>query len=221
MEDVIAGDFDNFPQQAVDVEAEKKKAKARQAEKAKSRAKRTAPSAKSKAAFEQFIEGDDGPRKAQMRRKIAKYYLKFPERLSGLKPPSKSALSKMSTTQLEDCLYGIEAELADSNAYPILATGYKGAAQLAEGMFPAQFHGLSKVVVMHESSVGEDGEDIGWKPIVEELAIKYGEWFSMGPEKRFILYTLQLLSAVSTANTMRPAMQKPVSDKGKEEYEDL
>ncbi len=60
-----------------------------------------------------------------------------------------------------------------------------------------------------------------WEELVTEFAISNAEWFMVGPGKRLIATTVQMILAVDAANKARTASNKPADDKLKEEAHDL
>jgi len=166
------------------------------------------------------MEAKAAKRRHLMAQKIRLYWDKLGHKLQGNPPKS---LPK-SEEQLSDMLADIESQLCSNGGIEQAGALYINGCMAVEKistMFDIGFD-LSGPAVSFSATVAHNKKE--WADLVTEVAISNAEWFMVGPGKRLIATTIQMMMACSNANRAGVAMARgaqPAPEKMKEEAEDL
>ena len=137
--------------------------------------------------------------RAQIIRKLGKYFKEFGSQIPWKLPPS---LGKKSDGELETLLKQVELDLGSSNGLMAIAGLYTqfigGVELLNEKYDPFGLDLTSKVRLSQVISTPQAQAQL--EPILKELAIKYDDYFATGPWQRLLLTTGQLIMTVNAAN---------------------
>lgn len=149
-----------------------------------------APNAAKKAA-------EDAKRCKLKLQKCKLYFQKFSEKLS-IKEPRAYPKDEPG---LDELLAEIEAELQSAggikNASLMFLTGVSTIEETTKVFNPMGWQ-LSGPVASLSQTVAANRDQ--WEDVVTEFAIANAEWFMIGPGKRLLLMTVQLITAVDRAN---------------------
>lgn len=230
-EDLFHADTNGFPdtdpaqtaalkKQAAELEKQRKAQEQRDRklmEEERKRAERmqAMPDAKQKVEIKQA----DSKRELKLH-KIRLYFRYFGDRLQVKEPKT---LPK-DPQAVDDLLASIEVELQSSGGIEQAASGYQGLLggieQVTQVFNPLGLQ-LSGPVASLGLTVAQNRDK--WNDLVTEFAIAHAEWFMMGPGKRLILFTVQMVLAVDQANKAAGAVrrQAPPSEELQKEAEDL
>lgn len=143
---------------------------------------------------------DTAESRAAMVRKIHQYQEKLGHLLTS-KPPKVSV--KTDVDRLREVLYNVETDIAMRGAIENAGAMYMNAMVLLEQstqvfnplglQLAGPAAGLANTVAANKAR---------WDDIVTEVAIKYGEWLAVGPEKRLLFFTVQMVLGVHQANVV-------------------
>ena len=223
-EEIYQGDMQTFPREDPRIiESQQKqaqaalKAQAEEERKAKAdavklaKAMKDAPAPKKPAAAGKAAAGDrsaDAKRIELKRRKIKLYFSneKISKKLSVKEPKTLPKTEE----ELDDLLAEIEGDLQSSGGIKQAAAMYLtgcGAIENGVKVFNPLGWDLSGPKVSFTQTVAANRAE--WEELVVEFAISNAEWFMIGPGKRLIMTTLQLILAVDGAN--KAAMAAPIA----------
>lgn len=164
---------------------------------------------------------DDSEKKAAVLRKITSYMQEFPQRLQGIKIP-KTAGERASLEELKMLLADVEHELGKSGSFDYVKQLFVKACEGVEKfneerhILPYNLTHLGEVAVIQandfrlEDGTVQHGEMV---PLLKEISIKYGDWFSSRVEMRFLVAMAGLMSTVHKINTEAPAVAQKANTK--------
>lgn len=150
--------------------------------------------------------------------KIRLYYEKLGDKLSSKMPK----VMPKTDEGIDELLGTIECEL-HSNGGIDQASNLYIAALVGFEQFTQQYNPLGLMLQGPAASLAQTvaGNKAKWNDLITEFAIANAEWFMMGPGKRLIAFTFQMVHTVHLANVGALNAPKPASDKMKEEASDL
>lgn len=138
------------------------------------------------------------PAIAMKRMKVQLYFKHLGHKLS-LKEPKN--LLTMSEEDVDTLLSAIQAELQSQGGIDMASNFFVGGVaafeQVTNQWNPLGL-ALSGPAASLTGSVAANKDK--WEELVKEFAIEYAEWFLMGPGKRLIGFTIQMVNTVDTAN---------------------
>lgn len=154
--------------------------------------------------------------------KIRLYFRHLKHKI-GIKEPAKLPTED---AELDSLLLSIEAELQSAGGVEIASNIYTGGVSAFEALTqhynPLNLH-LSGPVASLAGTVQANKKQ--WDELVTEFAISNAEWFLVGPGKRLLGFTVQMINTVDNANKVAlvemMASRAQVSAKDKEEVKDL
>lgn len=228
-EEIFQGDMQTFPREDPRIlESQQKQAQAAkkaQAEEEKqakaeavkfAKAMKEAPPPKKPAAAKTSGGGDksaDAKRVELKRRKIKLYFAneKIAKKLSVKEPKT---LPK-SEEELDDLLAEIESDLHSSGGIKQAGLMYINGCAALENItqvFNPLGWDLRGPKVSFTQTVAANKEQ--WEELVTEFAISNAEWFMVGPGKRLLLTTIQMIMAVDSANKAATAIPRATASEG-------
>jgi hypothetical protein len=150
--------------------------------------------------------------------KIRLYYEKLGDRLSSKLPKTLPKTDE----GIDELLATIECELHSnggieqaSNVYIASLVGFE---QFTQAYNPL---GLMLQGPAASLSTTVAGNKAKWNDLITEFAIANAEWFMMGPGKRLIAFTFQMVHTVHLANVSALGAARVADDKMKEDASDL
>jgi hypothetical protein len=183
------------------LEAQEKKRAAEEAKRVKK--DMATPGTKEKAAA--IVTAD---KRELKKHKIRLYYEKLGHKLSS-KPPKTLPSDDAA---IDELLASIECELHSNGGIEQAGTAYlSGMAaieQLTAVYNPLGLQ-LSGPAASLSSTVSQNKEK--WDELITEFAISNAEWFMIGPGKRLLMFTMQMVMAVDGANKAAIGMRRNAS----------
>lgn len=184
------------------LEAQEKKRAAEEAKKVKK--DMATPGAKEKAAAAVTAE-----KRELKKHKIRLYFEKLGHKLS-MKPPKSLPNDDAA---IDELLASIECELHSNGGIEQAGTAYLSGMAAIEQL--TTFYNplglaLSGPAASLSSTVAQNKEK--WDELITEFAISNAEWFMVGPGKRLIMFTMQMVMAVDGANKAAIGMRRAPSD---------
>lgn len=151
--------------------------------------------------------------------KIRMYFSKLGHKLSVKEPK----VYPKTDEAIDELLSTIQTELYSNGGIEKAGMGYimavNGVEEMTKVFNPLGWQLRGPAASLTQTVVQNQKE---WDELVTEFAIEHSEWFMMGPGKRLIATTLQLIHTVDRANKMAlTAATRPPSEDLKEKGEDL
>lgn len=196
-------------------------ADAKKAEKAQRQ--RAAPAPKAQADAPPAAKHGGGTDKAAQKRemkahKIRLYFAKLGHKLTVKEPK----VYPRTDEALDELLTSIETELHSNGGIEKAGLMYVQAVAGIEQVMPV-FNPLGWQLSGPAASLGQTvmSNREQWEELVTEFAISNAEWFMVGPGKRLIATTVQLILAVDGANKAAMAQSRAAPEDLKQKGEDL
>lgn len=204
MQDVIQADLANFPTEdparaAARAKQEQADAKARKEEE-KASAARVKKGMAIQVQSDKYTIPDAAKAQTEREVKLLKIRLYFTK--LGHKIPIKEPKAMPRTdAEIDELLLMIETHLQSHGGIEMAGTMYQSSFAAVE-MLTLQFNPLnlhlSGPAVSLSATVAQNREK--WDELLTEFAIAHAEWFMMGPGKRLIGFSIQMIQTVDQAN---------------------
>lgn len=168
---------------------------------------------------------DEIARKTQIVRQVEQYYKRCGDRIDYKKPRGFS--TKMTLAELEEVQANVEMDLNAHGGQKYAALMFQQGVGFFQDVTVNWFNPLDLALAGPKADLKGTVavSEKEWRPIVEELAIKYERWFASGPERRLLMFMASMVMQVHGANTMSDQMQgkehQPVKAEVKQELDDI